>query len=177
MGRSPQLILENGRVLCETNTIAKYLIDTYDTDNKFKGDGAKNDSLRDSQLSDFVQASLGGTMILGVIFHELVNRSPFLARPITGGVWKGVRSGYYDGEMQKSLSYLDSELEGQDYLMGASPGRCDFLLSFVYDNIEQRHLASVNEYVRLKAWRERCRARPAWKRGLERGNGYNLSGT
>src|ERR1700744_4969928 len=50
LGKAPQLETGNGRVIVESVVIAKYLIETYDKTGKFKGDGDKNDWLRDEQL-------------------------------------------------------------------------------------------------------------------------------
>ncbi|ETN46917.1 uncharacterized protein HMPREF1541_01106 [Cyphellophora europaea CBS 101466] len=175
MGKAPQLILADGRVLIESSCIAKYLIDTYDTENKFKGDGGRNDALRDQMLSDFIASSMSTNFIVGVLFLALASRTPFFVRPLVSGLWKAMRAGYWDDDVDKQLKFIEAELEGQDYLMGASPGRPDFLLTFVYDNFHQRRLIDASKYPVAKAWRERCEARPAWKRSLEKGNGYDLS--
>jgi glutathione S-transferase len=92
------------------------------------------------------------------------------------GIWKGLRSAFFDAEVEKFLSYLDEQLKGQEFLMGALPGRPDFLLSFVYDNFEQRKLIKTPpNYPLVQEWSKRCKARPAWKRSLEKGNGYDCS--
>lgn len=176
MGKSPQFILADGRVLIESNCISKYLIDTYDTDNKFKGDGGKNDSLRDQMLSDFINCSMSTNMVVGVLFLALGDKSPFFLRPLVHMMWRGMRAGYWDDDLKKQLKYIESQLDGQDYLMGASPGRADFSLTFVYDNLVQRGLMNANDYPKMKEWRKRCEERPAWKRSLEKGNGYDVSG-
>jgi glutathione S-transferase len=176
MGKAPQLVLADGRVLIESNTVAKYLIETYDTKNKFKGDSGKNDALRDDMLSDFIQSSMSTNTVVGVLFLALAAKSPFFLRPLCNVMWKGMRAGYWDADVALQLRYLSSQLEGQDYLMGSSPGRSDFLLSWTYDNLHQRKLANMDDYPSLKAWRARCEQRPAWKRSLEKGNGYDVSG-
>ena len=176
LGKSPQLILGDGRVLIETSTILQYLISTYDKDARFQGDGQKNDSLRDQELSDFVGQSVGGNVMIGVIFGALVHATPFFVRPLMNGIWKGLRSAYFDAEIDLNLGYLNTQLTDQDYLMGPSPGRPDFLLSFVIDNLEQRQLIKEpQKYPLVQAWNTRCKARPAWQRSIEKGNGYDFS--
>lgn len=176
MGKAPQLILADGRVLIESGCIAKYLIDTYDTENKFKGDGGKNDALHDQMLSDFINSSMNTNFVVGVLFLALAAKSPFFMRPLVNVMWKAMRAGYWDADVDLALKYIGSQLDGQDYLMGASPGRPDFLLTFVYDNLAQRRLINEDHYPKVKEWRKRCEERPAWKRSLEKGNGYDVSG-
>lgn len=176
LGKAPQLVLADGRVLIESSCIAKYLIDTYDTESKFKGDGAKNDALRDDMLSDLINASMSTNAVVGVLFLALAAKSPFFIRPLCNVMWKAMRSGYWDADVARQLEYISSQLERQNYLMGSSPGRPDFLLTWVYDNLYQRGLVVQGTYPTLEAWRKRCEERPAWKRSLEKGNGYDVSG-
>jgi glutathione S-transferase len=176
MGKAPQLVLPDGRVLIESNCVAKYLIETYDSEKKFQGDGGKNDALRDQMLSDFINSSMNTNTVVGVLFLALTAKSPFFMRPLVGVMWKAMRAGYWDADVALQLRYISSELEGQDYLMGSSPGRADFLLSWIYDNLYQRKLIRADDYPPVKAWRKRCEERPAWKRSLEKGNGYDVSG-
>ena len=56
-----------------------------------------------------------------------------------------------------------------------NPGRADFMLEFPMAFLTQRKWMSLDPYPKVKAWSERCYARPAWKSGLEKGNGYDLS--
>jgi glutathione S-transferase len=73
------------------------------------------------------------------------------------------------------LGYLDEELGEQEYFMGKEPGRADFMISWPLDMISQNGWIDVTRFPKVKAWHERCHARPAWKRGLEKGNGYVLT--
>lgn len=176
LGKPPQLIRPDGRVIIESSTILKYLIDTYDTKNQFKGDGGKNDSLRDQELSDMINSNMTQHFAIGLLLKALASESPFFIRPLTAGIGKAVRSAYLDAQFHLYWSYCCTLLEGQDYLMGSSPGRPDFMLSFVYDWCEGQKLVDVDKYPNMKDWRIRCRARPAWQRCLEKGRaGYDLT--
>ena len=87
--------------------------------------------------------------------------------PPTGGTFTGP-------ELKEMVKYLEGELGGQEYFMGKEPGRADFMLSFPMDVAVALSWVDLGEYEGLKGWRERCQAREAWKRGLEKGNGYNM---
>ena len=87
-----------------------------------------------------------------------------------------MRDNFTTGEFKKSFTYLESELGDKDWFDGKEPGRSDIILSWPFDNIEQRKWFDFKkDYPRIAAWRERIRNREAWKRGLEKGNGYDLT--
>lgn len=109
-------------------------------------------------------------------FVALVHHSPFIVRPLMSGIWKSLRGAFYDVEVDLYMSYLNDQLKGRDFLLGSAPGRPDFLLSFVYDTMEQKQMIKQpNKYPLLHEWNNRCKARPAWVRSLEKGNGYDMS--
>lgn len=68
LGKAPQLVLADGRTLIESSTILRYLIETYDTEKKFRGDG---DAIREQELSDFVSSTMNYIMTIGVIVRGL----------------------------------------------------------------------------------------------------------
>lgn len=62
------------------------------------------------------------------------------------------------------------------YFMGEHPGRADILAEYRLSAIKQRSWVDLKkDYPLLDAWLERVYARPAWKRALEKGNGYDLN--
>jgi len=161
-----------GRVIVERSAIAKYLIEKYDTAGKFKG----NDSIRDEELTSFAGASIGPVMMLEMIFDLVVDQSPFFVRWLFAGAQSGIRKVYTGPELDSMFKYLDSQLGEQDYFMGESPGRADFMVSWPVDFCVQKKYVDLSKYTTLSTWYERCHARAAWKESLNRGNGYKLGG-
>lgn len=85
----------------------------------------------------------------------------------TGGRLTGPR-------ISQALAFLEAELGDQDYFMGTSPGRPDFMLSWPLDGIVQRSWAELGP--KMTAWRERILAREGWKRALAKpGVPYDLT--
>ncbi|OAP60065.1 hypothetical protein AYL99_05067 [Fonsecaea erecta] len=175
LGKAPQLETGDGRVIVESLVIAKYLIETYDKTGKFKGDGVKNDWIRDDQLSNLAAASIGPPMILEVIMTVAVRLTPFFVRPLVSVVHKQLRGGYSGPELDAFFKYLDDQLGDQDYFMGTTPGRADFILSFPVDTCTAAGFIDIKKYPKVEKWHARCRERPAWKRCIEKGNGYDLT--
>lgn len=116
---------------------------------------------------------MGSIGMLKLMLDIAVEQTPYLARPLVRLITGGVDNAFSGPEMRKSCEYLENELK-DDYFMGKEPGRADFALSWPFDMMEQRNWVDINEFPKLAAWRKRCQERPAWKRGLEKGNGYNL---
>ncbi|KIW32752.1 uncharacterized protein PV07_04276 [Cladophialophora immunda] len=175
LGKAPQLETGDGRVIVESAVIAKYLIETYDKTGKFKGDGNKNDWIRDDELCNLAAASIGPPMIVEVIMTAAVKLTPFFVRPLISLVHKQLHQGYSGPELDAFFKYLDDQLGDQDYFMGSAPGRADFILSFPVDTCTAAGFVELKKYPRVEKWHARCRERPAWKSSLEKGNGYDLS--
>ncbi len=174
MGKSPQLVTAEGRVITESSTIAKYLIDTYDTGKKFQGDGAKNDFLRDDELTSFSATNLNMHITMDLLFKAMAERAPFFIRPLVNLIHGGLKKAFLDAEFRAEFKYLDDQLGDQDYFMGTSPGRADFMISWPIDLVTQQNSFDLSPYSKLTAWHQRCHAREAWKRSIEKGNGYTL---
>jgi glutathione S-transferase len=86
----------------------------------------------------------------------------------------------FDGpELRSILGDLERELnEGPPggFFMGKEPGRADIMLEFPMSMIKHRNWVDLkSEFPELDKWLERVYSREAWKRGLEKGNGYDLS--
>ena len=81
--------------------------------------------------------------------------------------------------MWAALDALEKELkEGPEggFFMGEKMGRCDILAEFPLAMIKQRGWVDLEkQYPALDGWLGRVYARDAWKRGLEKGNGYDLT--
>ena len=175
LGKAPQLETGDGRVLAESLVIAKYLIDTYDTAGKFKGDGERNDFLRDDQLCNLAAASMGPVMNLELIMTIIENAMPFFIRPLFSVVHKQLHKGYIGPELALYFQYLNDQLGDQDYFLGTNPGRADFVMKWPMDLCIRNKFVDVRAYPKLDKWYTRVNERPAWKRSLEKGNGYTFS--
>lgn len=177
LGKSPQLITPEGRTIIERAAIAYYLIDKYDKTGRFKinPSDSNNDIIREEELISFGNASLYPALMTQLVFDLLRTQSPFFVRPFTGGIASMVNKAFLNHEIAIMIKYLDDQLEGRDYFMGTTePTRVDFLYMWPIDLGQQSHGSSVDldKHPRLKQWWARCKARPAWQRAMDKGNGY-----
>jgi len=168
-GQAPLLITgakDGSRYIPETFAIATYLIRTFDNADKF---GLKNgDLIRDDVLTSQIMANL--------------SRSTSSMLMLDFGAIKegdGFMKGKIGQELRNVLGHLEREFkEGPagGYFMGKEPGRADVMLEFAMSMVKQRNYLDLKkELPLLDEWLERVYARPAFKRSLEKGNGYDLN--
>jgi glutathione S-transferase len=177
LGKSPQLITASGRVIIERSAITAYLIETYDSAGKFKVSGSDEDHdvLREQELVGFAEASFNITATTAMMFYYLKVLSPFFIRPLVAAVSTMIHVGFVDKEFDAQFRYMDGLLEGQEYFMSdGNPTRVDFVMLFFVQTVYYTKVVDIAPYPNVKAWHDRCVARPAWKRALEKGNGYSL---
>ena len=78
-----------------------------------------------------------------------------------------------DSEIDNHLGYIDEALKGHDFILGDELSGADIQLSFVGE--VGRAFGRLEKFPNIAAWVERLHARPAFKRGLEKGGAYNLA--
>lgn len=174
-GKSPQLLLPDGRVLTQLSAIIIYLLNTYDTSHEFHHPGV-DDPVREEYLSCLGVSDIASKLGIKFLFHGITLKSPFFIRPLFNTTRKYLNRLFLDADLKAVFDVMEMELEGREWFMGGEqPGRPDFILRFFTDLAVQPGYFKLDEgYPRLKAWWERCDGREAWKRSLERGNGYDL---
>jgi glutathione S-transferase len=171
LGKSPLLVIAEGRPIIETSAIVSYLLKTYDPAGKF----ATDDWLREEMLSSFAASSLGPVNSIELIVGMLPKHSPWPISIIMKTVHNNLQKMYTNGEFTKAMKFLDSELGDKAWFNGENLGKSDVMISWPIDMIAQKGWVDLEgEWPRLAAWRKRILERDAWKRGMEKGNGYDL---
>jgi glutathione S-transferase len=172
LGRAPTLVTADGRPVIESSAIVTYLLRTYDTEGKF----ASEDWVRDEELTSFAGASLGMINTLEMTLEIATNRTPWPFVYIMRAARRGFRKAFTGAEFKKNLEYLESELGESEWFNGKHMGRSDVMLCWPVDVIATRGwLDFAKDYPRLDAWRTRIKNSAAWKRSIEKGNGYDLT--
>lgn len=77
-----------------------------------------------------------------------------------------------ESEIANHLSYVEQSLAGRDWLLGSEPTGADVQMSFIPE--VAKAMGKLPSYPNMAAWIDRIHARPAWKRGLEKGGEYLL---
>ncbi|KAH8805748.1 glutathione S-transferase [Xylogone sp. PMI_703] len=172
LGKAPVLVTADGTAITESSAIAAYLIKTYDTTGRFTA----KDWIRDETLTSFAGSTLGPIMTTELTFDIAAKRTPWPLVYLARAVQNGLRKNFSTAEWEKDLSYLESELGDAEWFNGGELGRMDIMLSWPLDMAEQRKWVDfAKDYPKLAGWKKRIQEREAWKRGIGKGNGYDLT--
>jgi glutathione S-transferase len=158
-GRIPTIIdHDNGDfVLWESNTIIKYLCETYDKEGKISYNTGKEKYLIDQWLS--FQASGQGPY-----FGQAAWFGNFHSEKIPSAVER------YQKEVERVVSVLDSVLAKQKYLVGDKPTIADLVFVSWDQNIPWLMTGSsisLDKYTNFKRWHDEMVARPTVKKVYE----------
>ena len=156
LGKSP-VIEEDGLKVIESGAIVDYLIRRH-------GDGR----LQPAQTSGDFEAYnqwlhyAEGSAMLPLMLRLYVSRLGEAGAPLAPRI---------DSELKNHLGYVNSSLQGRDWLVGNEFSGADIQMSFVGE--ASRGLRA--DYPHMDAWVKRFQQRPAYRRALERGGPYSMA--
>ncbi len=157
LGKSPMLELD-GRLLIESGAIVETVIDQLGAGRLAPGPGtADHDRYR-----MWLHYAEGSAML------------PLMLLLYTGRLGEGAAplKPRIDSELQRHLGWVESELQGRDWLVGDSLTGADIQMSFVGEIAGVYGLRA--KLPAMEAWVKRFQARPAYQRALEKGGTYNF---
>lgn len=172
LGKAPILVTAEGNAIPETSAIVTYLLQTYDPAGKF----ATDDVIREEVFSSYAGSSLGTVSIATLLFEMVPKMSPWPLSTLLNVVANNFKKMFTTTQYASGCKWLDSELGDAQWFNGKHLGKSDVMLTFPFDVADQRGWVDFEkEWPRLVAWRKRIVERDAWKRGMEKGNGYVLT--
>ena len=155
LGKSP--VLEDGaRVIAESGAEVEYLVDTYGK-GKFKPAAGSADYWRYIELIHYAEGSAMLPLLMALYTGMLGDAAAMLKPRV-------------DGEIANNLSYLEGLLGGKEFFVGNDLTGADIQLLFVLEAAGAR----LEPYPGLVKYRAAMQARPAYKRGIEKGGEYAL---
>ncbi len=155
LGKAPVLV-DGDITIAESGAIVEYVIRTYGL-GRLMPDDSPRDLARYSELLHYAE----GSAMLPLMLHLYVGRLGDAGAPLHPRI---------ASEIANHLAYLDGTLEGRDFFMGRELTGCDIQLSFVVEAANA--FGRLGDYGRLKAFLARIKARPAYKRAIEKGGAY-----
>ena len=156
LGKSPVIEVE-GQILAESGAIALYLLDTYDVDNRLGP--PKDDPLAKAQWMQWLhysEASAFAPLLIKLLLSRLEEKPALFEM-------------FSSAEVALQLGYLQDQLGESDYLLGDRFQAPDIGATYIVDMAHR--LNELSAYPKLAAYRERCRARPAFQRAFDRTGG------
>jgi glutathione S-transferase len=157
LGKSP-VLEDNGRIIAESGAEIEYLIDTYGK-GRFKPKPGTDDYW---QYVEWIHYGEGSAMLplLLALYTGMLGEAAAPLRPRV------------DSEIANHLSYMEGRLGGRAFFVGEDLTGADIQLLFVLEAAGAR----LDPYPGLVKYRARMQARPAYKRGIEKGGPYQLMG-
>ncbi|MBX3504583.1 MAG: glutathione S-transferase [Parvibaculum sp.] len=157
LGKSP-VITDDGVTVAESGAIVEYLIRKY-------GNGKlmpREDSPDFISYLHWMHYAEGSAM-LPVMLTLYTMRLGDAAAPLRPRL---------ESEVANHFGYLESELGDREFFVGNKLSGADFQIVFVLE--AAKSLGLLAPYAGLNTYLDRIHARPAYKRGVERGGRYDL---
>jgi glutathione S-transferase len=155
LGKSP--VLEDGkRVIAESGAEVEYIIDTYGK-GKMKPKAGSDEYWRYIEWMHYAEGSAMLPLLLALYTSMLGDAAAALKPRV-------------DSEIANNLSYMESAMKGHEFFVGNDLTGADIQLLFPLEAAGAR----LEPYPDLLKYRARMQARPAYKRGIEKGGPYAL---
>lgn len=166
LGKSP-VLEDDGRVLAESAAILEYLVERYDTDNRF-GPRGEDERLRYRYWMHYAEGSAMPPLLLSLVFTRVRNAPlPFFARPIARGIADKVTASFVAPQLRTHMDWMEAELGRHTWFAGERFTAADIQMSYSVEAAARR--GDGRDRSHLRTFLERIHARPAYRRALERG--------
>jgi glutathione S-transferase len=174
LGKSP-VVTENGLTLAESGAIIEYFAGVHGGDSGLVPAEGTPERLRYTYWLHYAEGSAMPPLLLSLIFKKMPEAPmPFVIRPVVRGIAEKVQQAYVRPQVALHLDYMEKELARADWFSGAAFTAADIQMSFPLEAAAGAGLLG-DSHPRLRAFVERCSARPAYQRALQQGGPYELS--
>ncbi|HEY1553640.1 MAG TPA: glutathione S-transferase [Kofleriaceae bacterium] len=164
LGKSP-VITDDGVAVAESGAILEYLVDKYGAGKLAPARGTP-EFLRYRYFMHYAEGSLMPFLLMRLVFGRVRDKAPFLVRPIAKAIAGNVEKMFIQPNLARHVAFLDGELADRTWFCGDELTAADVQMSYAMEAIATRVPEAT---ARIKGWVERVQARPAYKRGVERG--------
>jgi glutathione S-transferase len=165
LGKSP-VVVDDGRTLAESGAILDYLADKYGG-GKLKPVLGTPERLRYDYWLHYAEGSAMTPLLLKLIFERVKSQTPWPIRPIGKAIANTVLQTFVHPQLKLHFDWVESELGKSEWFAGDELTAADVQMSYPLE--AQASRAGGTARPNIARWLEKVRARPAYKRALERG--------
>ena len=155
LGKSP-VITDGSKTIAESGAIVEYIIDKYGG-GRLKPAHGTDDYWKYVEWMHYAEGSAMVPLLLALLSGFMGDGAAIIRPRI-------------DSEITNHLSYIEQGLQGRQFFVGADLTGADIQMLFVLEAAGAR----LEPHPNLVAYRDRMRARPAYKRAIETGGPYQL---
>jgi glutathione S-transferase len=172
LGKAP-VITDGEFTVAESGAILEYLVER-------RGGGrlapapSSPERVRYAYWLHFAEGSAMPPLLMKLIFDRIEKGPmPFFVRPFARAIARRVKSSYVEPNIARNLDFMEAELGHSEWFAGAEFTAADIQMSFPLEAAAVRGGLDARR-PQLMYFLERCRARPAYRRALQRGGKYEL---
>jgi glutathione S-transferase len=174
LGKSP-VITDGDLTLAESGAIIEYLVDRYGNGRLAPPRGSP-ERLRYTYWLHYAEGSAMPPLLMKLVFQRVRSaRMPFLIKPVARGIADNVQRTFVDPQIKLHLDFMEAELAKSNWFAGEEFSAADIQMSFPIEAAAARAGLDASR-PRLMSWLETIRARPAYRRALEKGGPFKLGG-
>lgn len=172
LGKSP-VITDGDGTIAESGAIIEYLVERYGQGKLAPAPGTP-ERLRYIYWLHYAEGSAMPPLLLKLVFDRVETAPvPFFIRPIAKAIAGRAKSSFIMPQIKLHLDYMEAELGKSPWFAGNEFSAADIQMSFPLEAAVARGGLDQGR-PRLMAFLQRCQARPAYKRALEKGGPYDL---
>jgi len=172
LGKSP-VITDGDVTLAESGAIVEYLVERYGN-GKFIPAPGTPERLRYTYWMHFAEGSAMPPLLMKLIFARISGpATPALIRPIARLIANRVLGTMVTPNIERQLDYMEGELGKHKWFAGDEFSTADIQMSFPLEAAASRGGLTASR-PKLWAFLQTIHARPAYKRGIEKGGPYAL---
>jgi glutathione S-transferase len=172
LGKSP-VITDGDTMVAESGAIIEYLVEQYGG-GKFVPEAGTPEKRQYTYFMHYAEGSAMTPLLMKLVFDKVASSPmPFFAKPIAKGIAQKVKSSYINPQIKQHLEFMERELAHRPWFAGKAFTAADIQVTFVLEAASARG-GLDDKYPKLAAFLKKVHARPAYKRGLERGGKYEL---
>lgn len=172
LGKSP-VLTDGDRTLAESGAILEYLVDTYGS-GRFRPAPGTGERLRYTYWMHYAEGSAMPPLLLRLVASRIASAPvPFFIRPITKQIAGKLESSFIGPQIETHFDFIEAELGKSAWFAGEELTAADVQMSFPLEAAVARgNIAATRP--RIRAFVEKIRARPAYKRAEATGGPFAL---
>ncbi|MBX3221303.1 MAG: glutathione S-transferase [Labilithrix sp.] len=165
LGKSP-IVTDGDRTLAESGAILDYLV-TAHGGGRLRPETGTPERLRYDYWLHYAEGSAMPPLLLKLVFEQVKRRAPWPVRPIARAIAGKVLGDFVHPQLELHFDWVESELGKSAWFAGDELTAADIQMSYPVEAHAVRGVGAARP--NMAAWLERVRARPAYKRAIERG--------
>ncbi|MBB3232052.1 glutathione S-transferase family protein [Halomonas stenophila] len=177
LGKSPVITDEgrDGRAVAESGAILEYLLERLDPQGSLSPAPGTDERERYRFWLHHAEGAAMPPLVMRLVFSRLSKPPvPALVRPLGRQFAKGVERSFLAPQLRDLKALWEAELGRSAWFAGEAFSAADIQMSFPVLALEGR--GGLDAAPNLRDFLARCRARPAYRRAIERGGEFSLVG-